>query len=73
MPKKDLDAERVKKLKAMKVGDSVFVKDATSMDSNIQKIRRLAGEAGLSISIFAIANDSVHKCAGVRIFKGARK
>lgn len=71
MAKKDADAERVKKLKAMKSGMSVFVGGAKQGD--MQKLRRLCAEADVIISIYEMPNDPVHKCAGVRIFKGARK
>lgn len=64
---RDADAERVNKLKALKPGQSIFVKDGTQ--NSVQKLRRLASEAGIPINIYTIENDSMHKCAGVRIFR----
>lgn len=71
MAKKTPDQERIDKLRAMKPGMSVFVKGGKQGD--MQTLRRLASDANIVISIYDMPNDPVHKCAGVRIFKGARK
>ena len=67
MAKNTPDQDRIAKLRAMKPGMSVFVKGAKQGD--MQTLRRLAAEANIAISIYEMPNDSVHHCAGVRIFR----
>lgn len=67
MAKKTPDQARIEKLRKLNPGDSFFVEGATS--SSMQTLRRLAAEVNIPISVFSIANDVVHKKAGVRVFR----
>ena len=61
------EAERLKKLRALKPGQSFFVEDATQ--TSVQGLRRLAASNGIAINIYAVDCDTIHKKSGVRVFR----
>lgn len=61
------EKERLKKLRALKPGQSFFVEDGTQ--SSVQSLRRLAANNGIAINIYTIECDSVHKKPGIRVFR----
>lgn len=70
MAKQSPDDKRIAKMRAMKVNDSFFVEGLTQAEA--APLRQLAAKAGITISIFEVKPDTVHKVNGVRVFRSVR-